>query len=117
MTSIFPLPSPTFPDFSSLVISGPIHASASIHLCLTHLASRSDSQAVFLTPSRTKFLEAIAEFNDDWLNECGGYGAVSSILSRVISLYVRIQYIQIYADRRLRIAIHQRQLISHCFCQ
>src|ERR1700761_66213 len=86
MTSLFPLPSPTFPDFSSLVISGSLHCSAPIHFCLTHLASRPRKKAIFLTPSRSTFVEALQNFNDDWLNECGGYGAVSSVLSRVTAL-------------------------------
>jgi hypothetical protein len=87
MASLFPLPSPALPDFASIVISGPFHASAPLHLCLTHLASRPRAQAVFLTPSRANFLKSMVHFNDDWFNECGGYGAVTSVLSRVISLY------------------------------
>jgi hypothetical protein len=86
MTTLFPLPCPTLPEFSSLLIAGPLHPSAPIHLCLTHLASRPEKQAVFLTPSRQNFLKALQTFNDDWLNECGGYGAVSSVLSRITAL-------------------------------
>jgi hypothetical protein len=88
MTTVFPLPSPTLPEFTTLLLKGPYHASAPIHLCLTHLANRPGSRAVLLTPSRENFVAALRNFNDDWLNECGGYGAVSQILSRVDVLSV-----------------------------
>ena len=83
MTSLFPLPSRTLPDFSTLLLTGSYHASAPIHLCLSHLVNRPEANAIFLSPSRSAFLEAVVKFNDDWLNECGGYGAVSEILARV----------------------------------
>ncbi len=88
MTSVFPLPSPTLPEFTTLLLRGPYHASAPVHLCLTHLANRPGSRAVLLTPSRENFVTALRNFNDDWLNECGGYGAVSQALSRVDVLFV-----------------------------
>jgi hypothetical protein len=88
MTTVFPLPSPMLPDFTTLLLKGPYHASAPIHLCLTHLANRPGSRAVLLTPSRENFVAALRDFNDDWLNECGGYGAVSQVLSRVDVLFV-----------------------------
>jgi hypothetical protein len=88
MTTVFPLPSPSLPDFTTLLLKGPYHASAPIHLCLTHLANRPGSRAVLLTPSRENFVAALRDLNDDWLNECGGYGAVSQVLSRVDVLFV-----------------------------
>ena len=88
MTTVFPLPSPSLPDFTTLLLKGPYHTSAPIHLCLTHLANRPESRAVLLTPSRENFVAALRDFNDDWLNECGGYGAVSQVLSRVDVLFV-----------------------------
>ena len=88
MTTVFPLPSPTLPEFTTLLLKGPYHASAPIHLCLSHLANRPGSRAVLLTPSRENFIAALRDFNDDWLNECGGYGTVSQILSRVDVLFV-----------------------------
>ncbi|KAI0291717.1 hypothetical protein BC826DRAFT_470817 [Russula brevipes] len=42
MTTVFPLPSPALPDFTTLLLKGPYHASAPIHLCLTHLAIAQD---------------------------------------------------------------------------
>ena len=43
---------------------------------------------MLLTPSRDNFVAALRDLNDDWLNECGGYGAVSEVLSRVDVLSV-----------------------------
>ena len=91
MATVFPLPSPTLPDFTTLLLKGPYHASAPIHPCLSHLANRPESRAVLLTPSRENFVAALRDFNDDWLNECGGYGAVSQVLSRVDVLFVFIR--------------------------
>ncbi|KAI0306932.1 hypothetical protein B0F90DRAFT_1683624 [Multifurca ochricompacta] len=87
MTTVFPLPSPVLPEFSTLVLKGPYHASAPIHLCLTHVANRPGTKAVLLTPSRDNFIAALRDLNDDWLNECGGYGSVSQALSRVDVFY------------------------------
>ena len=88
MTTLFPLPSPALPEFTTLLLKGPYHASAPIHLCLTHLANRPGSRAVLLTPSRDNFVAALRDLNDDWLNECGGYGVVTQVLSRVDVLLV-----------------------------
>ena len=88
MTTLFPLPSPPLPEFTTLLLKGPYHASAPIHLCLTHLANRPGTRAVLLTPSRDNFAAALRDLNDDWLNECGGFGAVYQVLSRVEVLYV-----------------------------
>ncbi|TFY80281.1 hypothetical protein EWM64_g3738 [Hericium alpestre] len=87
MTSLFPLPSPSLPPFATLLIKGPFHASAPIHLCLTHVASRPDTRALVLTPSQEKWRKSLCDFNDDWLNECGGFGAVSQMLSKVDIFY------------------------------
>ncbi|KAH9002377.1 hypothetical protein EDB86DRAFT_299594 [Lactarius hatsudake] len=87
MTTLFPLPSPALPEFTTLLLKGPFHASAPIHLCLTHLANRPGTRAVFLTPSRDNFVAALRDLNDDWLNECGGFGAVYEVLSRVEVFY------------------------------
>ncbi|KAN0127094.1 hypothetical protein V8E53_015112 [Lactarius tabidus] len=87
MTTLFPLPSPPLPEFTTLLLKGPYHASAPIHLCLTHLASRPGTRAVLLTPSRDNFAAALRDLNDDWLNECGGFGAVYQVLSRVEVVY------------------------------
>lgn len=88
MTTLFPLPSPPLPEFTTLLLKGPYHASAPVHLCLTHLANRPGTRAVLLTPSRDNFVTALRDLNDDWLNECGGFGTVSQILSRVEVLSV-----------------------------
>jgi hypothetical protein len=88
MTTVFPLPGPTLPEFTTLLLKGPYHASAPVHLCLTHLANRPGTRAILLSPSRDNFIAALRDLNDDWLNECGGFGAVSQVLSRVDVLFV-----------------------------
>ncbi|ETW84242.1 hypothetical protein HETIRDRAFT_381688 [Heterobasidion irregulare TC 32-1] len=87
MTSLFPLPSPTLPAFTTLAIKGPYHPSALVHLCLTHVVDKPNNQGIVLSPSREKVSIALREFNDDWLNECGGYGAVVQPLSNVSMFY------------------------------
>ncbi|KAH9954366.1 hypothetical protein BGW80DRAFT_1190497 [Lactifluus volemus] len=87
MTTVFPLPSPALPEFTTLLLKGPYHASAPIHLCLTHLANHPGTRAILLSPSRDNFIAALRDLNDDWLNECGGYGVVSQVLSRVDVFY------------------------------
>ncbi|KAI0053083.1 hypothetical protein FA95DRAFT_1552973 [Auriscalpium vulgare] len=87
MSSLFPLPSPTLPECKSLLLKGTYHPSAPIHLCLTHVANRPDTTALFFTPSRHTFLSALRDYQDDWLEECGGYGAVFSVLSKVNIYY------------------------------
>lgn len=88
MTSLFPLPSPTLPAFTTLAIKGPYHPSALVHLCLTHVVDKPNNQGIVLSPSREKVSNALREFNDDWLNECGGYGAVVQPLSNINMLFV-----------------------------
>lgn len=91
MSSLFPLPSPVLPDFQSLLVTGPFHASALIHLCLTHLSDKPPhTRIVVFSPTRQELSSSILELNDDWLNECGGYGAVAHVLSRVDIQFVVI---------------------------
>jgi hypothetical protein len=112
MTTVFPLPSPALPDFTTLLLKGPYHASAPIHLCLTHLANRPGSRAVLFTPSRDNFVAALRDFNDDWLNECGGYGAVTQVLSRVDVLSVLFRDVCTSVAHGLK-RLHSLQLPAH----
>ncbi|KAH9998368.1 hypothetical protein BJV77DRAFT_749914 [Russula vinacea] len=119
MTTVFPLPNPTLPEFTTLLLKGPYHASAPIHLCLTHLANRPGSRAVLLTPSRENFVAALRDFDDDWLNECGGYGAVTQVLSRVDVFYpsTPVQaslFLSMLRDARPGTAPSQLEIESPC---
>lgn len=82
MHSIFPPSGPSLPLFQTLLIKGPLPASAPIHLCLSHLATRSHGRAVILTPSAQHISEALTGMNDVWLNDRGGDGSVFSTLLR-----------------------------------
>lgn len=87
MTTLFPPPSPTLPEFRTLLINGNYHASAPIHLCVSHLAQSDTTQAVLIYPSRAKFTCALKESTDGWLNEHGGEGTFSRHTRNVQVLY------------------------------
>jgi hypothetical protein len=63
---------------------------------------------VLLTPSRDNFVAALRDLNDDWLNECGGYGAVTQVLSRVDVLSV--SYAPSCDTSKLNILLHSATL-------
>lgn len=92
MSSLFPdtLAGNSLPPFKTLLIKGPYHPSAPIHLCLSHTSTHPQSRSLFLTPSRTGLKDALAIFNDDWLTEKSGHGTVSEISSRIKILLVII---------------------------
>ncbi|KAI0796587.1 hypothetical protein C8Q75DRAFT_741606 [Abortiporus biennis] len=87
MTSLFPSPCPVLPGFNTLLIHGPYHWSAPIHLCLSHIAQHPESQAVILAPSRHRFRGGLLNCRDDWLNVHGGEGLITHFASKVQILY------------------------------
>ncbi|KAK0490624.1 hypothetical protein IW261DRAFT_1433219 [Armillaria novae-zelandiae] len=87
MISLFPGFEPQLPSFTSLMIQGPYHASAPIHLALSHTSQANSSSAVFLSPSRQLVTVALKEYNDLWLATHSGQGRVSEMSSRVNMLY------------------------------
>lgn len=88
MASIFPQPSPCVPPFKTLLIHGPYHPSAPLHLCLSHAALVPTNRALFIAPSRAKLQTTLREFSDEWLNERGGHGLTSQSAMRVQMLFV-----------------------------
>ncbi|KAK0206155.1 hypothetical protein DFS33DRAFT_563197 [Desarmillaria ectypa] len=87
MLSLFPGFEPQLPPFTSLLIQGPYHASAPIHLALSHTSQANSSSAIFLSPSRQLVTVALKEYNDSWLATHSGQGRVSEMSSRVKMLY------------------------------
>ncbi|KAK0191340.1 hypothetical protein F5146DRAFT_596808 [Armillaria mellea] len=87
MHTLFPGFEPQLPSFTSLMIQGPYHASAPIHLALSHTSQANSSSAVFLSPSRQLVTVALREYNDSWLATHSGQGRVSEMSSRVNMLY------------------------------
>ncbi|CAL1701372.1 unnamed protein product [Somion occarium] len=87
MATLFPPSSPALPAFRSLIVEGNYHASAPIHLCLSHLAQSGSKRAILLLPSRTKFTAALKKLNDDWLNQHGGEGKCSRLARHIDILY------------------------------
>ena len=76
--SMFPPPGPQLPSFNTLLITGPYHPSAPIHLALSL-----DQRAILLSPSRDAFLEDLQQFNDSWLNSHSGKGRFTSLTSNI----------------------------------
>nr|GAT53621.1 predicted protein [Mycena chlorophos] len=76
--SLFPPGSggPTLPEFKSLLVKGPYHASAPVHLALSFTEKQPDMRIVMITPSRQAITRALREHNDDWMVEHSGRGEV-----------------------------------------
>ncbi|KAJ7044639.1 hypothetical protein C8F04DRAFT_1350910 [Mycena alexandri] len=81
MASLFPS-GPPLPAFQSLLIKGPYHPSAPIHLALSHAAtfpatsSQAATRILLITPSRETIAAALREHNDDWIGTHSGRGDV-----------------------------------------
>lgn len=108
MSSLFPTTEFTLPSFRRLLIQGPYHATAPLHLCLSHLAQTTSTRAVFLTPSRDALITALREFDEEWLNVHGGHGAISKLSSKVdILLVIAFLASDLLCQLDIHLAIHQ----------
>ncbi|KZT12791.1 uncharacterized protein LAESUDRAFT_638905 [Laetiporus sulphureus 93-53] len=87
MATLFPTPAPTLPEFRSLLIEGPFHPSAPIHLMLSHVALEPFRRTLMLSPSRKDFASALINFDDEWLKIHGSEGRTCGASSRVDILY------------------------------
>ncbi|TFK43142.1 hypothetical protein BDQ12DRAFT_718385 [Crucibulum laeve] len=89
MASLFPLGSegPVLPRFKTLLVKGPYHASAPIHLSVSHLSEAENNSVLFITPSRKSLKSALISFNDNWVTKNATTGHVASLLSRVSMFY------------------------------
>ncbi|KAI0082597.1 hypothetical protein K474DRAFT_1655404 [Panus rudis PR-1116 ss-1] len=87
MASMFPAPSPKLPEFRTLLIQGPYHPSAPIHLCLSHNATHDPGKTLLLAPSRANLVSSLREFNDEWISEHGGDGSTHKLARDVNILY------------------------------
>lgn len=77
---------PNLPDFNSLLVLGPYHASASIYLALS-LLSDHEGEPIILSPSRSTLLQALQMFNDSWLATNSGTGKISERLAKITMFY------------------------------
>ncbi|KAF9053829.1 hypothetical protein BDZ89DRAFT_295794 [Hymenopellis radicata] len=82
MASLFPESHATLPPFTSLLVQGAYHASAPIHLALS-LTRQSDSDALFISPSRQAITDTMQAYNDTWLNTHSGDGSTINASARV----------------------------------
>ncbi|KAH9846954.1 hypothetical protein C2E23DRAFT_742870 [Lenzites betulinus] len=87
MASLFPHPCPQLPEYQSLLIKGPYHASAPIHMLLSHATQYPDTKAILLTPRRAAFKDALVELNDAWLDRHSGDGSVGAASRRTEIFY------------------------------
>ncbi len=87
--SLFPTSAPPpLPVFQSLLVKGPYHPSAPVHLSLSHARQPEATKVVCLVASRAKFGASLKEFNDDWLNKHTGDGATHAATRKVDILSV-----------------------------
>ncbi|KAI0832510.1 hypothetical protein BC628DRAFT_324367 [Trametes gibbosa] len=87
MASLFPLPCPQLPEYQSLLLKGSHHASAPIHMLLSHATQDPNAKAILLTPRRASFKDALVELNDEWLDHRSGHGSVSALARRIDIFY------------------------------
>ncbi|KAF5322679.1 hypothetical protein D9619_001135 [Psilocybe cf. subviscida] len=89
MASFFPEPrqNDLLPTFSSLLVLGPYHPSAPVHLALSLNAGDDRARTVFLTPSKESYAERLIAFNDAWLNEHCSDGAISYAGQNITNFY------------------------------
>ena len=74
---------PPLPDFSTLLVQGPYHSSAPIHLAYSALCDEEPQPprpVLFFTPSRRQFATDLKSFCDDWvLNEAGKSNVIQKL--------------------------------------
>lgn len=109
MATLFPGNQALLPPFSSLLIQGPYRPSAPVHLALSH-TSRSGSDALFVSPSRQRIIDALVASNDTSLDSTG---KTSSVSSRVKMLWVLFSLAESISNACL-LGIH-RHLLIFCF--
>ncbi|KAI0650655.1 hypothetical protein C8Q79DRAFT_998451 [Trametes meyenii] len=87
MATLFPLPCPELPNFQSLLLKGPYHASAPIYLALSHAIQDPNAKVLIFTPNRNALKESLLDTNDEWLNHIGGHGSTCAATRRIEIFY------------------------------
>ncbi|KAJ3514342.1 hypothetical protein NMY22_g14765 [Coprinellus aureogranulatus] len=87
MFSLFPNDVHPLPEFGSLLVTGPYHASAPIHLALSYARVSPESRPLLLSPSRTALKDTLADLNDGWLAANARCGRMVDAVSRIDMLY------------------------------
>ncbi|KAJ6628951.1 hypothetical protein B0H10DRAFT_1717495, partial [Mycena sp. CBHHK59/15] len=78
---------PQLPEFKSLVVKGPYHPSAPIHLSLSYNVGAPAGQILFITPSRQAIVKALQNYKDDWISLHSGQGKILELSSCVRVFY------------------------------
>lgn len=92
MATLFPSPGPALPPFRSLLVKGNFHATAPLHLCLSHVLQDDSAKAILLTSSRARFIATMKQFNEEWVVEHGGDGRTVNTSRRIDMLCVVSRY-------------------------
>ncbi|THV03285.1 hypothetical protein K435DRAFT_715656 [Dendrothele bispora CBS 962.96] len=85
MPSLLPFSDLQLPNFKSLLVQGPYHPSAPIHLALTHTAQQENFITLFL--SAAQLGDVLKDYNDRHLNSHSGLGNTSEVSSRIKIFY------------------------------
>ncbi|KAF7301941.1 hypothetical protein MIND_00760200 [Mycena indigotica] len=88
--SLFPSgagPTLALPEFKSIAIKGPYHASAPIYLALSVAEKYPDTRIVMITPSRDALSAALQEHKDSWMIENAGNGSVLEFADCTVVYY------------------------------
>ncbi|EJF61299.1 hypothetical protein DICSQDRAFT_61140 [Dichomitus squalens LYAD-421 SS1] len=96
MISFFPPPCPQLPEFQTLLVRGTYHASAPVHLLLSHCSGTPGARAICLTPQREPFTNALVELKDQWIEVHGGIGRTSAAALRTEILFVVLGFELVY---------------------
>ncbi|KAI0720198.1 hypothetical protein C8T65DRAFT_705824 [Cerioporus squamosus] len=87
MASLFPRPCPQLPDYLSLLVKGLYHASAPVHLLISHTADDPEARAILLTPRRDAIKNDLVDLNDAWISEYSGHGRNAAAAQRIEMFY------------------------------
>ncbi|KAK7470850.1 hypothetical protein VKT23_002266 [Stygiomarasmius scandens] len=85
MPSLLPCDDLRLPELKSLLVQGPFHPTAPIHLALTHTAQNEHYTTLFLSAAKIENL--LKDYNDLQLNSQSGHGITSEVSSRIKMVY------------------------------
>lgn len=83
MLSLFPESQHPLPEFHSLLVVGPCHASGPLYLALSYARAHSDARPIIISPSREILKESLARLGDSWLARKSRCGNMLEEVSRI----------------------------------
>ncbi len=116
MASLFPRPCPQLPDYRSLLVKGLYHASAPVHLLLSHNTDDPEARAIFLTPRRDAIKNDLIDLNDAWISEYSGRGRNAAAAQRIETLYVGASITRMSPGINVQCVVTLRALLTFVCC-